>query len=62
MMGINLRSVAAVTSLGGDLTFLDHVLNSYQSYLKYLEEKLARRRLKKKIALDVCKNVGHCIW
>ena len=27
MMDINLRSVAAVTSLGGDLTFLDHLLN-----------------------------------
>ena len=27
MMDINLRSVAAVTSLGGDLTFLNHFLN-----------------------------------
>ena len=26
-MDINLRSVAAVTYLGGDLTFLDHLLN-----------------------------------
>ena len=44
MMDINLRYVAAVTSLGGDLTFLDHL-----------------RRLKRKIALDMCKKVGHCI-
>ena len=37
-MDINLRYVAAVTSLRGDPTFLDH-FTSYQSYLKYLEEK-----------------------
>ena len=40
MMDINLRYVAAVTSLRGDLPFLNQLLNhSYQSDLKYLEEK-----------------------
>ena len=49
-MGINLRYVAAVTSLGGGLTSLINLCMhfdfpqqlaeySYQSYLKYLEEK-----------------------
>ena len=40
MMDINLRYVAAVTSLKGDLTFLRPLAeHSYQSYLKYPEEK-----------------------
>ena len=50
-MDINLRSVAAVTSLGGDLTSLRNLCmhfdfprplaeHSFQSYLKYLEENL----------------------
>ena len=40
MMYINLRYAAAVTSLGVDLIFLDHLLNIHnKSYLKYLEEK-----------------------
>ena len=50
-MDINLRSVAAVTSLGEGLTPLRNLCmyfdfpqplaeHSYQSYLKYLEEKL----------------------
>ena len=49
-MDINLRSVAAVTSLGGGLTLRNLCMHfdfprpladhSYQSYLKYLEEKL----------------------
>ena len=30
--------------------------HSYQSYLKYLEEKWTHRRLKRKIALDMCKH------
>ena len=66
MMDINLRSVAAVTSLGGGLTSLRNPFihfdfprpfgeHSYQSYPKYLEEKLTHR-LKRKIALVMCKN------
>ena len=56
MMDINLRSVAAVTSLGGDLTFLEHLLNVHITVIKYLDEELTHRRLKRKIALDMCKN------
>ena len=65
-MDINLRSVAAVTSLGEGPTLKNLCMHfdfprrlaehSYQSYLKYLEEKLTHRRLKRKIALDMCKN------
>ena len=51
MMAINLRSVVAVTSLGGGITSLRNLCmhldfprplaeHSYESYLKYLEEKL----------------------
>ena len=51
MMASNLRSVVAVTSLEGGLTSLRNLCmhfdfplplaeHSYQSYLKYLEEKL----------------------
>ena len=49
-MDINLRSVAAVTSLGGDLTLINIYMhfdfpqplaeNSYQSYITYLETKV----------------------
>ena len=51
-MDINLRSVAVVTSLGGDLTLRNLCMHfdfpqllvehSYQSYIKYLEEKLTQ--------------------
>ena len=50
MMDINLRSIAAVTSLGGGLTLINLCMHfdfsqplaehSYQSYITYLEEKL----------------------
>ena len=61
-MEINLRSVAAVTSLGGGITSLRNICMhfdflrplAYQSYLKYLEEKLTQ--IKIKIALVMCKN------
>ena len=39
MMGINLRSVAAVTSLGGDLTFLDHLLNIHTKVISSILRK-----------------------
>ena len=62
MMGINLRYVAALTSLGGGLTLRNLCIHfdfprplaehSYQSYLQYLEEKLTHR----KIALGMCNN------
>ena len=67
MVDINLRSVAAVTSLGGGLTLKNHCMHfdfpqlsplpehSYQNILKYLEEKLTHRRLNRKIALDMYK-------
>ena len=53
MMDINLRYVAAVTSLGVGLTSLRNLCmhfdfprplaeHSYQSYIKYLEEKLKK--------------------
>ena len=62
-MDINLRSVAAVTYLGGGLASLRNLFDfprplaehSYQSYLKYPEEKLAHMRLKRKIASVMCK-------
>ena len=38
MMDINLRYVAAVTSLGGDLTFLDHLLNIPIVYIPKLSQ------------------------
>ena len=58
MVDINLRYVAAVTSLRGDLTFLKH---SYQSYLKYLEEILTHRRVNRRLHWTCAKTVGHCI-
>ena len=64
MMDINLRSVAVVTFSGGGLTLRNLCMHfdfprplaehSYQSYLKYLEETLTHRRLKRMIALDMC--------
>ena len=39
MMDINLRSVAAITSLGGDLTFLDHLLNIHTNVISSILEK-----------------------
>ena len=39
MMDINLRYVAAVTSLGGDLTFLDHLLNIHTKVISSILRK-----------------------
>ena len=56
MMNINLRYVAAVTSLRGDLTFLDHLLNIHTKVISSILRKNEHIRLKRKIALDMCKN------
>ena len=56
MMDINLRYVAAVTSLRGDLTFLNHLLNIHTKVISSILRKNEHRRLKRKIALDMCKN------
>ena len=39
MMDINLRYVAAVTSLGEDLTFLDHLLNIHTKVISSILRK-----------------------
>ena len=39
MMDINLRYVAAVTSLGGDLTLLDHLLNIHTKVISSILRK-----------------------
>ena len=39
MMDINLRYVAAVTSLRGDLTFLDHLLNIHTKVISSILRK-----------------------
>ena len=39
MMDINLRYVAAVTSLRGDLTFLDHLLNIHTKVISSIWRK-----------------------
>ena len=56
MMDINLRYVAAVTSLRGDLTFLNYLLNIHTKVISNILRKNEHRRLKRKIALDMCKN------
>ena len=69
MMDINLRSVAAVTSLGGGLTYLRNLCvhfyfprslaeHSYQSYLKYLEETLTQEFKKEDCIGHVQKPLG----
>ena len=55
MMDINLRYVAAVTSVRGDLTFLNHLLNIHTKVISSILRK-NEHRLKRKIALDMCKN------
>ena len=68
-MGINLRSVAVVTSLGGGLTTLRNLCmhfnfpqsqaeHSYQSYLKYLDEKLTQEIKKEDCIGRVQKRLG----
>ena len=65
-MDINLRSVTAVTYLGWGITSLSNLCmhfdfsrplaeHPYQSYLKYLEEKLIHMHW------ACAKTVGHCI-
>ena len=69
MMDMNLRSVAAVTSLGGGLASLKKLCmhfdfprplaeHSYQSYLKYLEEKLTQKVKKEDCIGHVQKRLG----
>ena len=55
-MDINLRYVAAVTYLRGDLTFLNRLLNIHTKVISSILRKNEHRRLKRKIALDMCKN------
>ena len=68
-MDINLRYVAAVTSLGGGLTSLRNLCmhfyfprplaeHSYQSYLKYLEEKLTQEVKKENCIGHVQERLG----
>ena len=59
MMGINLRSAAAVTSLGGDLTSLRNLCMHFdipQPLNIHTNVISSFLRLKRKIALVICKN------
>ena len=56
MMDINFSYVAAVTSLRGDLTFLEHFLNIHTKVISSILRKNEHRTLKRKIALDMYKN------